>query len=170
MILEELIEQAPEMKMLHPQSVNTLRITTMRVDGKILNVYPVLRVGLGDSFVDNGGSSGLFAGINPETGIVETNFVSEFEYSLKPLEKHPDTGIKSIGFQIPKWNAACDLAQECAEKFDDDINCIAWDIALTPEGWCVVEANSSGGTYTSANRFWTWNQKRFRRSYRLETA
>ena len=132
------------MKILHPQSVNTLRIMTIRVNNQIKFYQPILRIGQGNNFVDNGGSGGLFAAVNLETGIVETDLFSEFENCLNPLEKHPDSGIKSIGFKIPNWHEALDLARVCAEKFDDDINAIAWDLALTSKGWCVVEANGYG--------------------------
>ena len=144
LILEELIEQSPLLAKLHPQSLNTIRITTVRVRGKIHIFYPFLKIGTGDSFVDNGGAGGLLAGIDTETGIVYTDLFDEFKHYNNPLKAHPDTGIAIKGFQLPQWNEAVALCKELAAKLDGDINFVGWDLGFTPEGWCVVEGNPYG--------------------------
>lgn len=44
-ILEEFIEQAPELAKLHPSSVNTVRMPTIRMDDGMVIVHPQLRMG-----------------------------------------------------------------------------------------------------------------------------
>ena len=70
-VLEELIRQCQEMAALHPESVNTVRIPTLRFDDHVQIVHPFLRVGRGKSVVDNGMSGGILCTIDPETGIVK---------------------------------------------------------------------------------------------------
>lgn len=142
-MLEELIEVVPEMKRLNPSSVNSLRMTTIRVDGDIHIFYPWVKAGVNGRFVDNAHSGGVFAGINPRTGIVETDFYDEIAHYDKPFEYHPDTNIKIRGFEIPRWNEAIALAKELTGQFEN-LNYMGWDIALTENGWVVIEANEFG--------------------------
>lgn len=142
-LLEEVIQQAPEMSILHPASVNGLRITTVKVDDEINIFYPRIKMGSQGNFVDNAGAGGFIAGVKFQTGVVETDGFDELTHCNKPLEYHPDTKIKICGFQIPHWNEAISLAKECASKFEN-VNYIGWDLALTPNGWCIVEGNAWG--------------------------
>ena len=141
-VLEEVINQAPEMAALHPESVNSLRINTFKDGNDVKIFYPFLKVGVGNSMVDNAAAGGLFAGINLSTGVVETDLFDEGRHCNNPLKCHPDTGVKVRGFQIPRWDEAVDLAKECSRKLDG-INYVGWDFALTPRGWCIVEGNTN---------------------------
>ena len=143
-ILEELIDQAPEMAMLHPYSVNCVRITTVRLKDKIFLWYPFCKMGRNGSFIDNVGiGAGCMAGINVSEGVVETGGFDETDYFDFPLDIHPNTNIKIKGFKIPRWNEAVALAKECANKLEN-VNYVGWDLALTSSGWCVVEGNEYG--------------------------
>ena len=58
--IEELIQQVPMMQELHPSSVNTVRIPTIRCSNEETVIFhPFLRVGRGNSVVDNAGSGGI---------------------------------------------------------------------------------------------------------------
>lgn len=139
-LVEELIEQAEPLKRIHPQSVNGVRVSTLRVGGKIVVYQPWFRIGCGDSFVDNAFSGGLMAGIDPETGFLDTDGFSE-----KPeiVAVHPNTGIQIKGFQIPGWNELISIVKELSSKFTT-INYIGWDMVLTTKGWAVMEGNFRG--------------------------
>ena len=142
-ILEEVIHQAPEMAAFHPASVNCIRVTTFKSGDDVKIFYPFLKTGHGGSLTDNAMAGGLFAAINISTGIIETDFFDELDHVKKPLERHPDTGVKIRGFQIPRWDEAVSLVKEFAKKLDG-VNYVGWDLALTPEGWCVIEGNEYG--------------------------
>ena len=47
-----------------------------------------------------------------------------------------------IGFTIPKWTEACDMAAELAKNIPEAVF-VGWDLALSDSGWVMVEANSS---------------------------
>ncbi len=148
LLLEAIIEQVPEMAALHPASLNLLRITTVNVGGKISILYASIKIGRDYHFLNNPAVGGFSAMVNPKTGIVETGLFDEFEHSQFPLERHPNTGFKIIGFQIPRWNEVLSLSEELAKKLET-INYVGWDFALTTangrETWCVVEGNDYGG-------------------------
>ena len=79
MVSEEEIIQPPETARYQPESINTVRIVTLCKgnDGSIIQT--VLRVGDGDSFVDNANTGGLFAEIDKNTGVIVSLGFREFE-------------------------------------------------------------------------------------------
>lgn len=56
---------------------------------------------------------------------------------------HPDTNIKLVGFQIPKWNEAVETAINLAKQVPD-VRYVGWDLALTADGWVMIEGNEDG--------------------------
>ena len=139
LIAETLIIQTERMAKLHPQSVNTIRVTTLRMNDRIEIVHPFLRVGRGDSVVDNGGAGGLLCAIDPATGTV-THTGDELG---RKFAVHPETGEPIIGFVIPKWEEAKTLARELAMVTPSN-RYSGWDLALTDDGWVMVEGNARG--------------------------
>lgn len=139
-VMEELINQAPEMAAFHCQSVNTVRMPTI-VSGEDVFIFgPFFRMGRGDSFVDNAGANGVFANVDSETGIVCTPGVDEA--GNRYLE-HPDSKKVIPGFRIPRWEEAVELARSLALKMQEQgARYVGWDLALTNAGWVVVEGNS----------------------------
>lgn len=139
-VLEELIEQSNVMSKFHPQSINTVRFATLN-DGKTVhNLFAFLRIGCGDSIVDNLAAGGISAAIDIETGIITTSGKNE---ECEVFIKHPDTGTQIVGFNMPNWNEVLKMVQEMAKEIPD-CKYIAWDLAHTDKGWCLVEANSRG--------------------------
>lgn len=138
-VLEELIRQSDKMASLHPQSVNTIRITTLNINGKLNIIHPFFKTGRGESIVDNGAAGGILGVIDMESGVV-TEACDEMgnRYVL-----HPDTKVPLIGFVIPQWKEALALAVELS-KVVPEARYIGWDLAHTDEGWVVVEGNSRG--------------------------
>ena len=140
-IVESLIRQHPVFRELHPDSVNTVRIPTVRyLDGTVKVFHPFLRIGVGPSVVDNAASGGIFAPIDPETGIITQKGITESGvYYLK----HPESGVVLPGFQIPEWSAAVALVKELADVIPE-CRYVGWDCALTEKGWIMVEGNLYG--------------------------
>lgn len=139
-ICEELIIETGVLAGLHPGSVNTIRIATLMKDGAPVILFTFLRVGRGDSIVDNGGAGGFVALIDTATGIVSTPGVTE---RLLEAVIHPDTGMPILGIQIPCWQEALALARRAAMVYPDHPY-ISWDLAYTEHGWVIVEANCMG--------------------------
>lgn len=140
-VAEELIQQVPEIAAIHHSSVNTVRLTTVLT--RNANVYLIkqafIRFGQGGRCVDNGGNGGIIASIDFETGIV-TSAVDE---AMNRYVVHPDSQMPLIGFKIPKWEDAKHFAEKLALVFTE-AKYVGWDLALTPNGWVVVEGNASG--------------------------
>ena len=60
--------------------------------------------------------------------------------NLEQFEKHPDSGKKYKGFQIPRWDELIDLVKQlhCLYKKS---RFVGWDLTLTKNGWVLVEGN-----------------------------
>lgn len=139
-VIEELIEQGEGMAVLHPESINTLRLATFRVKDEVVIYGASVRMGTGSSIVDNAGSGGIYCHVNCNYGFVDTN---ARDYLCNSYVYHPDTGIRFIGFDIPHWKEAVELVTEMAKTIDG-ATVISWDLAYSNKGWCMVEANDVG--------------------------
>lgn len=155
LILEELINQDHALAAIHPYSVNGIRITTYRKKGKINILYPWFKVGANKQFVTSASFGTYDAGIDPVTGIVNTDGFLE---SGESDSIHPLTGFKFKGYKIPQWDSLIDTVKKMALSLPEQINYVGWDMVLTPKGWCIMEGNFSG------DFMWQmFNQKGFRK-------
>lgn len=139
-VVEELIQQGAEMAQLHPSSINTLRVVTLRNDDNVDILLALLRIGVGNSVVDNGGAGGVMANVDIELGVVDTKGVN---FAGAKYILHPDTKVSILGYQIPQWVEAKDFVTQLA-KHIEGTTFISWDIAYCESGWCLVEANDCG--------------------------
>ena len=135
-ILEEVVIQSKEMADLHPESVNTVRFPTFRLDDGVHIFPPYLRMGQGTSFVDNAGSGGVFGLVDLETGRV----YAACDELGNSYEVHPDTKAQIIGFTVPRWDEAVALAKELITVLPT-VRWVGWDLALTDNGWVLIEGN-----------------------------
>lgn len=129
--------------------MNSIRITTIRLDTETVIFEPFLRVGRGDSCVDNAGSGGIICPLNPETGVI---FTPRDERGVA-YETQPETGERLVGFQIPLWDETKDFVQKAAQDVPAT-RIIAWDVVLTPEGWILLEVNYAGEWLTQEATRW----------------
>lgn len=142
-IVEELINQASGMAVLHPESINTIRIATFSINKRVEFIGAALRMGTGKSNVDNAGSGGIYASVNIEEGIVDSvaiNNVGEI------FVKHPDTKVIFPGYRIPEWDKAIDLVKQMATTVKG-ATMISWDLAYSDKGWLMIEGNDVGEAY-----------------------
>lgn len=141
-VVEELMVQHPDINVFHPQSINSFRVVTF-VLGKEVRIFSVIwRLGVGNSIVDNAGSGGIYASVNPSTGIVKTDARN---YKGEHFINHPDTNCQIKDYRLPNWEDAVALVKAMALEVEGT-NYISWDLAYTVKGWCMVEANENGDT------------------------
>jgi hypothetical protein len=137
MLVEQCIEACDELKALHPQSLNTIRVVTIANQEKACVFSGVLRTGVGDSVVDNSHKGGVSAQINVDDGTVETDGANT---NGERFTSHPDTGIVFKGFRIPNWNAVVETCCEAAKQTRNPIT--GWDVVVNHQGDVeFIEAN-----------------------------
>jgi len=141
MMLEEMIIQAPELSKLHPSSVQSIRLVTIRTEDKVHFWYPRFHVGVKGDFQSNAAAGGITALVDSKTGIVTSHGWCKdgTEYEI-----HPDTGIAIRGLQIPAWDQLVNIAQDLMLNIVPDIRYVGWDFAYSDKGWCIIEGNWAG--------------------------
>lgn len=139
-IIEEIIPQSSKMAKFHPQSVNSVRVPTLIIDGEPQIYHPWFMTGRSGKFA-MGDDLNYKCNIDVETGVVNSMLCGQYG---ERFEKHPDTGEQVVGFTIPDWD---DLKRRCIElaKLIPTVRYVGWDMALTDEyGWVIMEANECG--------------------------
>ena len=141
-LLEEVVIQDKRMDALNPSSVNTLRIMTFFDLEKDEVFVPAafLRIGNG-AIVDNFNGGGMATKIDLEKGIcafkaVDRNYIT-YEY-------HPLTNKRILGFKIPDFDEALKLVKKAARVIPE-VQFIAWDVAISNKGPCLIEGNDYPG-------------------------
>ncbi len=139
-VVEELIQQGAEMNAMNPSAINSCRVMTFKIDSEVIFLGVTLRMGVGKGVTDNAGAGGIYASVDPVSGIIQSDAKN---YKNQHFLFHPSTGRQIIGFQLPEWTNAMSLVKAMANYRPDTV-LIAWDIAYSDRGWCMVEANESG--------------------------
>lgn len=139
-IVQEILEQSSLLSQINPSSINTLRITTLRLDREIFNLSSVLRFGIGDSIVDNQRSGGASVGIDENGLLKEFSFN---KYGTKTTE-HPISSFVFKGREIPSFNEASNLVCKLHSKLHY-FDMVSWDIAIDKDNKpIIIEINVSG--------------------------
>lgn len=141
LFLEQLVQQHPDMNVLCPASVNTLRVMTFNDHGKSEILWLGLRVGNGVNAVDNFHANGMGVAVDMDTGCLKGNAIDK---DGKEFACHPTTGVRFDGFQLPCFEQVKELVLRGALE-SDKILVVGWDIAITPDGPVVIEANRRPG-------------------------
>lgn len=143
--LSETMQQHPYAAALYDQTVNTIRIITMRdpETGRFKVFFAVQRVGTQKTIpVDNASQGGLVCRIDLESGRLSH---ARSLHNRTVYEHHPDSGIRFEDVVIPDWK---ELKQEILELVNHFpyLHFVAWDVIKLPDGTnCIIEANTSSG-------------------------
>lgn len=144
-VVEEELKQHEALSRLYPGSINSLRIVTLLTGSEEAwepqCIYAVIKMGSGGKFVDNLENGGLFCPLDQETGkITGVGHTSD----LRTLEKHPDTGIPLVGYEVPYVREAIGLCKKAALE-EPKMRFLGWDVCITPEGPAIIEGNDYPG-------------------------
>ncbi len=129
---------------IYNQTVNTIRLITLRepATGNYKIFFAVQRIGTHETIpVDNGSRGGLISKIDLETGILSE---ARCLHSLDVHKIHPDSKAPIEGVKIPGWDNIKTKMLALANKLPY-MYFVAWDILITPEDFCIIEANTSSG-------------------------
>lgn len=140
-MVEQEIVQHDEMNRLASSAVNTLRIVTLFHKGEFHLMYAMIRISNGTKCVDNICSGGMYSPIESDGSIMKPPYCTE---TGEFYEAHPVTGTKFVGFKIPFYKEAIELVAAASAKFPD-MAYLGWDVAITPAGPILLEANNMPG-------------------------
>ena len=175
-IVEERLKQHSKLDEINPHSINSIRIITfLCTDGSVEFLGAMLRTSSTTFPIDNFTLGGIVIGVDINNGkLKREGFVSflsqqtikEFESSSsfklvsKTIEKmrkkgslgpgkiflrHPVSQTEFLNFPIPYWGDLKRMVIKAQKEFHH-LKSIGWDIAITPKGPVIIEANQNWGT------------------------
>lgn len=142
-IITDLIEQADYAAEIFPDSVNTLRLTTLldSETGDPFIASAVHRFGTNASApVDNWSGGGACARVDADSGVLTKGAAFPEKGTMHAVDTHPDTGARMTGVEIPNWERVRERVLELADEMRLTPY-VAWDVVLTDDGIKVLEVN-----------------------------
>lgn len=141
-VVEGAIEQEPEIAAINPSSVNTVRAyTLLKKNGEAAILGIMLRAGRKGSHVDNWGSGGVGYDFDIESGIC-VGYGRDKQNN--PYIFHPDSNVQMVGYRLPNFEQLKRIIIELSYKVPE-ARFVGWDIAITKDGYELVEMNCPGG-------------------------
>lgn len=140
-IIQSGLTQDKKIAEIYPKSINTFRITTENINGKIRVICAVLRLGRDGKEIDNISQGGLILGINIESGEVNNFSITEL---CEEFYSHPNTRYIFKNKRIKDWEIVKEFAIKSAQKIPY-FSYLGWDIALTENGPVAIETNLGFG-------------------------
>lgn len=137
-LVEEKISQHEMMATLHPSSLNTIRIVTLKKDNEIHILSRILRMGQSGAVIDNITSGGIYAPVDENGEISHPGFCDK---TGECFQVHPTTKVYLPGFKIPCFDQAIKMVKDIATA-ETMMNYVGWDVAITPDGPVIVEGNN----------------------------
>jgi hypothetical protein len=140
LVVQEIIRQHQDLSRIHPSSINTIRIITLLLKGKVHILSSVLRMGIDGSNVDNLGAGGISCGIKENGQLKDKAFST---YGVK-YDRHPQ-GFEFGNCVVPSFDKVKEIVIKEQTKLAH-FRLVSWDLAVDEDGNPIlVEANLRNG-------------------------
>lgn len=123
-IVQSLVTQSEETSIFNPESVNTMRISSLYLNGKTSIISSAFRCGQNGTIVDNTGAGGIIVGID-ENGCL---FNNGFDLQMNS-HTQSSNGIKFGGHKISGYGKAVETILNTHKNFQT-VHLIGWDFAI----------------------------------------
>lgn len=138
--IQHRMKQSESMARFHPDSLNTTRVITLRLDETIHVIASTFRMGNG-KHVDNGHSGGLLCGVDIQTGRITG---PALDVHFLKFDEHPMTKVRFEGQQIVSYEKMKQLCVGIHQRLDY-FDQLSFDVALdTHDQPSIIEINTFG--------------------------
>jgi Sugar-transfer associated ATP-grasp len=138
-LVQKRLVNHPDIAGLGPNGLCTVRVVTYRwPTGDPAILMACLRMPTAGGIVDNFAAGGIAAPVDPHTGAVGEAVAKKL--SRGRFRSHPDSRAPIAGVRLPLWAETRSLALDAHRGFDW-MPFVGWDIAVTPDGPLLLEAN-----------------------------
>ena len=140
-IIQQIVKNSRVLNDLYLNSLNTFRIITYIVNGKI-NTAPVsLRIGAGDNKIDNIHKGGLVVGVNFDGTLKKYAYQLGYGDNSVKFAEHPDTGVIFENYYVGDIQKMISAAVKLHE-ITPQLGIISWDLTFDENNNVVlIEAN-----------------------------
>jgi len=148
--IQEIAEQHPAIAEIHPDSLNCIRVLSLRWQHKIEILCTVAKFGSGGSFMDGQRHGGVNCAIDKD-GRVSKHAFSDRKFSK--ISIHPDTNKRFADLVIPGYQRLLDKITVMHEPLlHQDL--VSWDMSIGPDGEPIlieINLNSQAIALQQAN-------------------
>ena len=144
-MIEQIIICHPDVALVNPDSVNTLRVETCldsRGQFHLLNV--LFMVGSSKTIVSNCHSGGMMCHVDVSTGKIDN---AGFNPKGLWYEVHPASGIKLRGYKLPYIDKLEEYIKNVSLVMPN-ARYVGWDVVITSNGFELIEGNFCPGQCT----------------------
>ncbi len=144
MIVTAFVEQHDYAASIHPDSLNTIRILTVRPEpgADAFVAAAVHRFGGATTgAVDNFSAGGVVAPVDLESGELGRAAKIDAGNLLTLRDTHPDHQTRITGVRVPQWDSTKALVLEMWRMLPQ-LDYVGWDLAIGQNGPVVIEGNS----------------------------
>lgn len=141
LVIQLPIKQCEQLSAINKSSINTIRILSLFRNGEIKVYSSILRMGIGDSKVDNASSGGITCGID------DSGRLKRVAYSANGdrYDVHPTSKVAFSDVIIPGYQKAMELVKRLHPVIPN-FRLVSWDIAIDEhEEPVLVECNLKYG-------------------------
>lgn len=136
-VIQKFVDQSDFTKRYNPTSLQTIRVNTLLLNGKLTVECVVMRIGGLNSVVDNMGAGGFMVGVNKDGSLKNVG------YSLDGKMYYQSNNTQLNGAYIPNYDNIKILALKAHMRIPC-CSLVGWDIALDKNNNPVlIEANLS---------------------------
>lgn len=139
-IVQGVLKQHEKLAAIHSESVNTIRIITILLNGEVNVLSACLRMGVGKSQVDNFSQGGVGCGIKADGRLKNKGY----DRWGNKVDKHPD-GFQFEDCVVPNYDLVVETVKKAALKVPM-FGVASWDFAVDEEGVPIlIEYNVGQG-------------------------
>jgi hypothetical protein len=139
-LVQRRIENHPGVAQFSLGALCTVRVVTQRPPhGPAAPLCAGIRMPVGESEVDNFAAGGIWATLDCQRGTVTHHGLQHNNADF--YDHHPDTKAQIRGAQLPLWPQLLELCNRGHDSYPD-FAFVGWDVAITPDGPCLIEANT----------------------------
>ena len=139
-IVQEVVENSKEISQIYPKSLNTFRVMTYIIEGKLYHMPITMRIGKGDKEVDNIHAGGMFINVS-DKGVLNEKAFTEYQ---NVYTEHPDTKFVFKGHRISGIKEMIEIAYKCHSK-TPHLKLISWDFTINKKNQVtLIEVNLDG--------------------------
>ncbi|MCC7549088.1 MAG: hypothetical protein IT532_15105 [Burkholderiales bacterium] len=148
-LVQPFVEPHPEIMALGTgHALGTLRMLSFADDREVRILYALLRIPAAGNVHDNfssGANGNLIARVDLQDGRLSAAWGRRKNSPFRLLQRfecNPFTNASIEGVLVPYWKEVDALVTRAAALFPE-LPCLAWDVAVTPDGPLLIEANAN---------------------------
>ena len=135
------IKQHSALAKINPSSVNTIRLITLLEKDSVCVLSPILRMGVGDTKVDNCSSGGMTIGVTLDGKLKK--YACANKRNL--VTQHPTSNVIFEGYPIPSFDRVKAMVLQ-ASYMVPHFRMVSWDVSVLEDGTPIlIEANLYDG-------------------------